>query len=105
MATGPPDVLIIHTDQNAAALDRANVELRSTGRSLWRRSTTTDSGGNAILDAVPPEVELSVVHQYGSYASQIQVPQSGGATEIRVIIQTFGADQTRDDNPDAGFGF
>lgn len=98
-------LVVIVTDQNATTLDRASVDLRSTGRSMWRRAGTTDTQGRATFSEVPPNVELSVVSQYGSYTQQIVVPQSGGAAEIRVIIQSFGI---RDElggqvEPDAGF--
>ncbi len=95
---------VIVTDQNAAYLERASVDLRSLGKNIWRRASTTDPQGKVTFSAVPPDVELNVVHQYGSHTQQIAVPQSGGTIEVRVIIQTFGADQAQE-GTDTNAGF
>lgn len=90
------------TDQNGTYLERATVDLRSLGRNIWRRTVTTDSLGMATIDAVPPQVELAVEHQYGNFAQQIAVAQSGGATEVRVTIQSYGEGQDVGSNPNLG---
>jgi hypothetical protein len=96
---------VIVTDQNADYLDRATVDLRSTGKDFWRRSGTTDALGTVNFRDVPPQVEISVLSQYGSYSTQATVPQSGGTVEARIIVQTFGADQPQDDQTDPNAPF
>ena len=106
-----PDVytgrmLVIVTDQNGAYVDRATVDLRSTGKDFWRRSGVTDADGRVPFNGVPPQVELGVVSRYGSFSEQWVVPQAG-VVEARITIQSYGAEEPQadqaDSNPNPGF--
>jgi hypothetical protein len=89
-------VTVIVTDQNGAYVDRATVELRSTGKEYWHRDGITDADGRVTFNGVPPRVQLGIVSRYGSYSEERVVPQAG-VVEARIIIQTFGADESQAD--------
>jgi hypothetical protein len=89
-------VTVIVTDQNGDYVDRATVEMRSTGKEYWHRDGLTDPDGRVTFNGVPPLVQLGVVSRYGSYSEERVVPQAG-VVEARIIIQTFGADEPQVD--------
>jgi len=90
------------TDQNAAPLDRANVQLHSMGPGSYRSSSTTDGLGRVTFNNVPPQVEIEVVAQNGS-GRQTEVVSQEGTTPARMIVQTYG-DTTQQDPGAAGAG-
>lgn len=95
-------------DQNGEPLERARIDLRSLGGDIWRRTVTTDGLGAATIDGVPQYVEFHAEHEngseYGFYSQQLEVPQSGGANEVRIIMLTYVPEQEGEEG-DSGFGF
>jgi len=94
-ATGRLKVVV--TDQNGRPLDGATVNVRAVSGSFFRATGATDRGGEVTFLAVPLQVEVSVVHQTGSYSQVVTVPQTGGTMEARMMITTFGSG-TQDDS-------
>ncbi|HTQ36027.1 MAG TPA: hypothetical protein VMH77_03235 [Steroidobacteraceae bacterium] len=75
-------------DQNGQDLGRATVELRGTGKSFYRDTSTTDGSGRVTFNGVPPQVEIYVTAQNGTGSQTVDVPPGGA--DLRMTIQTYG---------------
>ncbi len=96
---------IVITDQNAAPLDEATVDLRAMGTAFYRASSRTDRQGMVTFNGVPPQVEVDVVASGGNGSgSQVANVAQDGASELRLVVQTYADDSQQSTPGQAGAG-
>lgn len=79
------------TDFEGRPLDRARVDVESTGDDdYYRTAAFSDWSGRVSFAGVPQQVRISVYHaaSQGSYSREFIVPSSG-TTELQMLVESF----------------
>lgn len=80
------------TDENGMPMTRTKVDFAWESPQFFKTSAFTDNEGQVSFAGVPEVAEVSIDHPGGNYTRTLVVPQRG-TSELRVILDTYGANQ------------
>ncbi len=85
-------IMLFLTDENGLPMTRTRVDFSWESPQFYKTSAFTDNNGQVTFSGVPEVAEVSIDHPGGNYTKTLVVPQRG-TSEMRVILDTYGANK------------
>jgi hypothetical protein len=86
-------ISVFLTDENGLPMVRTRVDFSWQKPEFYKTSAFTDNNGQVTFNGVPEVAEVSIDHPGGNYTKTLVVPQRG-ISELRVILDTYGENET-----------